>query len=486
MAAEDPKLAKNLNLARRATKEDALFFAMVMKGGAEGALIVSKRKITPKEIKEAKEKCGGRAVISGRCFGEDGKVVFESGKPPPGTMQKVLKTVINREAGLTLNVLPRLAPEMTDDALAGEDGEGVPEAPPGEETPEEKAANLAADAAEFKTWQKELLVKAQAAPDEVKQKIMLGMTKAQELAGKQQFDQANMILDKLEDLLEQAAAKPGEMDPTQLAALTSAFKRRQKELLGEAVRAPGEVKEKVKLAMTQAEEHVAKREFDQANALLDSLEELLAKGPAAPSGDPAAAEWEQTLAALEPRYQAALQKRAGDVNKMRGVFGYAQDQAAAGQYAKAANALRQLEQLLAAAEQGAGAPEGEKEVPGLVKYRKALLKFHDTVAQVNRKLANFGKTVAGALPDEAETAQEIVEQIAAMQSTLADTIDEAINAAENEREPYTDATRAAIQKHIADIKGNVLIKHIDKNPFVAVDVEATLTGALSDIAANMV
>src|SRR5262245_47396267 len=114
--AVDPKLAAALKLARSATQEAPLLFAMVPKGTNDGALIVSKTKIGPGDITQAKNKCGGTTVLSGRCFMEEGKFVFEMGREPPRTMAKALKEILGRDGGMTSTPLARLAPDMVEQA----------------------------------------------------------------------------------------------------------------------------------------------------------------------------------------------------------------------------------------------------------------------------------------------------------------------------------------------------------------------------------
>ena len=50
----------------KAAKSKRMSFAVVLKGGSDGALIVSKQKIPPTAIAEAKKESGGSAVISRR------------------------------------------------------------------------------------------------------------------------------------------------------------------------------------------------------------------------------------------------------------------------------------------------------------------------------------------------------------------------------------------------------------------------------------
>ncbi|MBL8797297.1 MAG: hypothetical protein JNM56_25570 [Planctomycetia bacterium] len=139
MSVKDPLLTKNVALAKHATAEHPLFFTLVLKGGSDGALLLSRKKGTANDIKVLKEKCHGTAVVRGRCYSEEGKLVFETAKPP-ASATKVLKLILHRETGLTLPIETRMAkgpdddePEVTD----GEPQEGAPET--GDEVvPEEK------------------------------------------------------------------------------------------------------------------------------------------------------------------------------------------------------------------------------------------------------------------------------------------------------------------------------------------------------------
>ena len=95
-----------------------------MKGGTDGALVVSKTKIPPVLITAAKKKSGGSALMQGMCFYEDGKYVFEIAKVPAPTMGPAIKTIVKRDAEMTINVVCRMG---TDPELAkiGADGAGT-------------------------------------------------------------------------------------------------------------------------------------------------------------------------------------------------------------------------------------------------------------------------------------------------------------------------------------------------------------------------
>jgi hypothetical protein len=119
--AKTQELDADLVNGLKQAKSARLYFAVVLKGGADGALIVSKQKIPPTEIAAAKKKSGGSAVLKGACFYEDGKYVFEMAKDPSATLPNALKTIAKRDAGLTIQPICRKGtnPDLLDDDVKG-------------------------------------------------------------------------------------------------------------------------------------------------------------------------------------------------------------------------------------------------------------------------------------------------------------------------------------------------------------------------------
>src|SRR4051812_45641329 len=133
------ELDEELVAGLKQAKSKRMYFAAVMKGGADGALLLSKTKVPPKDIAEAKKKCGGSAVIKGACFYEDGKYVFETAKEPPATLANALKIIARRDSGMTISPICRKgtgADLADDEAPDGEPTATVAKQPPGQqETP---------------------------------------------------------------------------------------------------------------------------------------------------------------------------------------------------------------------------------------------------------------------------------------------------------------------------------------------------------------
>src|SRR5215510_3517443 len=82
-------------------KSKKMFFAFIPKG-ADGKLIVSKKKIPPKEITEAKKEIGGGTPVTGKCIGPLEGMVFQVAKAASPTLGPAIKKVTKRDAGLNL------------------------------------------------------------------------------------------------------------------------------------------------------------------------------------------------------------------------------------------------------------------------------------------------------------------------------------------------------------------------------------------------
>jgi peptidoglycan hydrolase-like protein with peptidoglycan-binding domain len=112
---------ETLTAALRLAKSKKMFFAFIPKG-PDGKLIVSKKKILPKEIADAKKELGGGTPVTGKCFGKASDLVFQVAKAPPATLAVTIKKVAKRETGLTIDPNVQLA------ADADEEDTGAPAA----------------------------------------------------------------------------------------------------------------------------------------------------------------------------------------------------------------------------------------------------------------------------------------------------------------------------------------------------------------------
>ncbi|HEV2972277.1 MAG TPA: hypothetical protein VGY55_20045 [Pirellulales bacterium] len=164
----DQELATGLKQA----KGKRMYFAVVLKGASDGALIVSKQKVPPKDIAEAKKESGGSTVIKGACFVEDGKYIFEVAKEPPATLPNAIKLIAKRDAGMTINPECRVGtdPDLQEEGDTGASPVATstaPKAPPpppppgvsqtAKPTPQTAPKDLAQDAKKYaealRTWE---------------------------------------------------------------------------------------------------------------------------------------------------------------------------------------------------------------------------------------------------------------------------------------------------------------------------------------------
>ena len=124
----DRSLADNLKRATHAPADHPYFFALVVKGGTDGQLIVSKGRVSEKQVAEAKKETGGSAVVKGVCFGEDGTLVFETPKLPAPAWTPLVKRLAKEGAGLALKAVfrqgrdPDRIPDESPDAPDAKDG----------------------------------------------------------------------------------------------------------------------------------------------------------------------------------------------------------------------------------------------------------------------------------------------------------------------------------------------------------------------------
>lgn len=114
------ELDKELVDGLKVAKTKRCYFALVLKGGTDGALLVSKTKIPAPAIAEAKKSSGGSAVVQGFVSYADGAYIFETAKDAPATAAQAVKAIAKRDAGLSIHADFR---KGTDPELAGIDGD---------------------------------------------------------------------------------------------------------------------------------------------------------------------------------------------------------------------------------------------------------------------------------------------------------------------------------------------------------------------------
>jgi hypothetical protein len=339
---------QQLTEALKQAKRGPMRFAFVIKGPAEGKLLVARKTIPAKEIAEAKKELGGGKVYRGRCEGEMGALVCEVAQEPPATLAKQVKALITRDAGPLFKAVEfRVVADLTE----AEEGEAPPEGvlPPSTHPPAaDKAAVLKRLSALAGPYQ--AAVTAQG-PDVARMQSLFGAVKG--LLGNQNFAQAGKVLDELEPLVARAQAPPAEAPSGDGAAR---FTARLKALLPQIQQAQAgnsPAGQEVKLRASEANTLARKLDFAQANVLLNRVEALLKQALGTGGADPAA-EWKKNLAAWTSVIKAALAAKGPDAPVIAKLFTQASALSKPG--GDMAQALAKLTECHALAAGGTAAP----------------------------------------------------------------------------------------------------------------------------------
>jgi hypothetical protein len=190
---------------------------------------------------------------------------------------------------------------------------------------------------------------------------------------------------------------------------------------------------------------------------------------------------------VEAAEAAHPEKKADIVRARAGI----PDMIKVGKLELAAKLMDTVEQVLAqvgpaagarpSAATGSGQSTGEP-YAGIVKYRKALLEFARAKSTVQGQLRGLQSAIASSLPQAADFAKDLADEIEELNQELAGVVDEAMKAAENEASPATDAIKLKIRKYMTELSSNRLIQQAESNPFGAtVTIRKTLGSALGRI-----
>jgi hypothetical protein len=192
----DVELLNMIKRLKMAKADAPLRFAVVMKSPKEGSLALSKKKVTPDQIKEAKAGAGGgRVVARGVCFTEEGKSIFETPKEVAGSLSKVVKFYVFRDTGKKIKPIFRVGANLEDE---GEEQEG--------QESEGQESDAGADAAA--SWKARRAAIQQPYLDALKNQpgkagdLRAALTYADEKAEAGDFAQAMKSLDRVENLMQ--------------------------------------------------------------------------------------------------------------------------------------------------------------------------------------------------------------------------------------------------------------------------------------------
>ena len=309
------ELKSALKLAAKAPSGKPHFFAMIIKGGVEGTLIVDKRKIASKLIDAAKKEFNTSTVVKGVCFGDGEILVFETAKPPAGNLDSIAKRMAQvRAEGLSIK--PEFKLGRDDEHVAEDDGDAPPEAPPAHgveaqkhpapqghavpEAPPAKGAPKADDPASPEALAKKaydsLLARLQPevraardAKSPALPKIVTLLEFASTKAGAGDHRTAVQALQNLQALLDEGTVPKASQQPATTAKSadpaddkTAAFNARFSALAAKIKqaaegKAPGAAGAKAKAV--EAGALAQKKDFDAATTLVEEAEKLLSAKP---------------------------------------------------------------------------------------------------------------------------------------------------------------------------------------------------------------
>jgi hypothetical protein len=447
-------------------------FAFLPKG-SEGKLLVGK-KIQPKQIAETKSATGASSVFKGRCVGEDGTLVFYVAKEPPATLLGQLKKRLKDDAGLVFPVEIRV---NTDAEAEPAEGEGeptadaaaapsAPESPQADGAPAQPAGDTQAPAV---SAAKVAVMKRLNALSPAIKEALKGPQAAQVqplfvtvggLIKKEDYQQADQVLDQLEPLLAQSAAVP--VAPAQPAAPESAVQ-----------------------PATPAER-------------------------AMPPQDPLEEEWIRRVTALEPRVQDARKKRAGEA-KWMSLFMAAQDVGSEGDLAKALAMLDSLEGRLnappsvskssgpeatpatATASQSQPKDAGAANGISVMKLGKARHEWNDArihaigeirrLQEILQEVYEGNQAVQSAL---SAAHQRLDSMIATMNEELGNQLDKVLNANADERPTQTSTAKTLLGRFLHFVESDEVLSVIDRNEYAPdMEVAKPLQAKLQQIAAAL-
>ncbi len=126
-AGEDGAVDKELYAALKHAKTAPMFAAVVAMGSTDGKLLMSKMKIKPGDVSEAKKAAGGGTVYRAATHVDSGVYIFELTKEPPATLAQLIKKLAKTQAGLMIRVECRVGTnlDLGDDEAEQKPQEGV-------------------------------------------------------------------------------------------------------------------------------------------------------------------------------------------------------------------------------------------------------------------------------------------------------------------------------------------------------------------------
>jgi len=470
---DDEKLSDDtLDNLEQVKKGKPRKFIMICKGTSVISLVVYKKGSVDKFKKEAKE-AGKGQIYAGVVDGRGVDIHFKLSKAEYGDKQPVKPLVLKSFLEEKADIKCKPAIDMVDMVGLVLD----------EDDPEVKR---------FVALQEAALAACDARPDLAGEINPLCLAIGKHF-DEGQRDEAIAKLDKLVALLNMINAPKGSVPPPPPPPPTAGPKTADQELEAILKRVRPEVEVMVKGGVDTSGRASALSAIDDLKkdskipAAVDAAKELLSN-----LGD----DYRDRLDKISPRVDKLLSgsftERAGDVEKIKTVFAFAQERGEAERYGSALVALKNVETLLKAAETEGAPKEADVIKAGTVAERKKFVesRWQQLMTKMHLEVDKLRSAIALENPDE-EDPNELPDEINAYLDDFVDEFNDAIigvgKAEENDRKPI-EAALDAIKEFRAKIAKDEMIKHLAEAQSelgADVDVAGALNESLDELEAQL-
>lgn len=330
---------KELAAALIQSRTRRMYYALALKGGTDGALLVSKTKIPKEDVDGLKKTVDTKVAVKGFCSydAEKKQYVFETPKAPGPTWSATTKKIVRQQAGLTIEATFVLGEDPDEEHTEPTDSAATSE--------QYEAAKR-----DLKTLIEQLQLLASGEQASVVKNISLVWGQAKQFAQEGKYDQAMACLAEVERQ-GRALASPGEEKPE----LSPDEKRWRDELakhrgvLEEAIKKGDEAGQAVRLTLSEANAAASAtaspRDYAAAHRLLALALDTVAHG--IPQNDEA--HYRRERAGLEAAYTTMRQwSRSSSTPESKpasmavSAMGKAEESAKQGNYVDARSALKEF------------------------------------------------------------------------------------------------------------------------------------------------
>jgi hypothetical protein len=240
----------------------------------------------------------------------------------------------------------------------------------------------------------------------------------------------------------------------------------------------------VKLKASEAGVFAGKKDYAHAHALLDEAEALLSQRPAATAATQDPQALLKRMNALSPRVKQAVADDLPFKDVILRTVATFQEHLKAGQLPAADQALTDLDALL----QGAARP-----AQGYVDYAKARLVWlaarnnvKSDLQKLERQIIDEYKDEPAMLPAVTRGVRRLDRILAALDESLADKLDEGLNASDASQRALLNRQAAdIIQGYLDFLDTDALVAAVEDNPFTPIRIEGPLRDTLTALAGEL-